>query len=159
MEARLKVKSIRAAKKTAMKLGAEFKGEYSFTDWIYRNDNRVMRVRVVHESNWDGEPVIVTQKNCVYEGNAKCSEIILSKEFSVLSRAIDYINEIFPDYDLVYDYSRKGLQYDLGESSIFIENIDKLGPSVEIEGDTELISNFPGSVLDKPMADIMTELQ
>ena len=36
-----------------------------------------------------------------------------------------------------YEYSREGWEYSLGKNGIFIEYIEKLGPTIEIEADNK----------------------
>ncbi len=69
VELRAYVKSIDHAKKVLYELGALFKGEYSFTDYIYKYEQRGIpvgssycRIREYHKTNWNQKMISLTVK-------------------------------------------------------------------------------------------------
>lgn len=103
-------------------LGAEFKGKYSFTDYIYQPrgkeinfNNYVARVRLYHQTQWDQKSVELTFKHNKFS-------------FDTLEDAFNQLS----DYELILKYKRDGLEFKLNNANIFIENIQGLEPSIEI---------------------------
>ncbi len=139
-EARAKIKSIEKARSALEKLGAKFKSTYAFTDNIYfkkdgKKDLReeFMRARSYKENNWDTKDVVFVHKKIEWSGSTKTSNVLLKEEFDTLDEAENRIQDV----EKSFSYARKGWEYTLGDAHIFVEDIEGLGPSVEIEADDE----------------------
>lgn len=133
-EIRAYIQNINSIKNALIDLGATFKSEYAFTDYIYQpkethwNLNKeFIRLRVYEKTNWD-------QKKCVLVHKMKktpgiTGKLLIHKEFDEITQAQQ---EVKDDYAFMFSFYRKGWQYSLHGSQIFIEDIENLNPTIEI---------------------------
>lgn len=166
-ETRGKIKDIKAARDTAEKIGAIFKGFYSCTDFIFQTKNveEILRLRVFKINNRKTENCILIHKTAEWSDKVKTDKIILQNKFDTIKEAINFMIDRYGDFKEDYEYSRDGWEYSLNENGIYIENIEKLGPTIEIESDNKndlenLFKFFDISELfSKSTPEIMRKLQ
>jgi adenylate cyclase class IV len=144
IEKRAKIDNIDKAKKYLKFWGAEYKGSYNFNDIIYNPEEekidlkeRYARLRIYKKNNWDTEyKASLVKKEIEIEKGQKKKKTILKKGFKSLKEAYNYIDKNLK-YKKLFEYKRKGWEYELGSNKIFLENIEQLGPTVEIESEYE----------------------
>lgn len=138
-ETRGKIKDIKEARYTAEKIGAMFKGFYSCTDFIFETKNveEILILRVFKINNRKTKNHILTHKIAEWSDKIKTDKIILKRKFDTIKDAINFMIDHYGDFKEDYEYSRDGWEYSLNKNSIFIENIEKLGPTIEIESDNK----------------------
>mgnify|MGYP006955681738 CR=1 FL=1 len=96
----------------------------------------------------------------------KTDKIILKNRFDTMEEALNFMIDHYGD-NLKEDfkYSRDGWEYNLNKNSIFIECIEKLGPTIEIEAENKndlenLFKFFEVSEhFSEPTSEIMRKLQ
>lgn len=139
-ETRGKIKDIKDARNTAEKIGAIYKGFYSCTDFIFKTKNigDIIRLRAFKINNRQSKDYIFIHKTAEWLDKIKADKIIIKREFDTMEETLDFMINHY-GYVLVndYEYSRIGWEYSYNENSIFIENIDMLGPTLEIESDNK----------------------
>lgn len=145
LEARGKIKNIEEIKKKIEKIGGVYDSYYSYTDIIFipvsreANLNKeFIRVRILKVNNWQTKNVVLVHKTAEWKGKAKIDNFILKKEFDKLEDAFEFIEEYYKGkLKENFRYFREGWQYQLGNNRIFIEDIEKFGPTIEIEVENE----------------------
>ncbi len=139
-ETRGKIKDIKDARDTVEKIGATYKGFYSCTDFIFKTKNigDIIRLRVFKINNRQSKDYIFIHKTAEWFDKIKTDKIIIKREFDTMEETLDFMINHY-GYVLVndYEYSRIGWEYSYNGNSIFIENIDMLGPTLEIESDNK----------------------
>lgn len=142
-ETRGKIKDIKDARDTAEKIGAIYKGFYSCTDFVFKTKNigDIIRLRVFKINNRQSKQskdYIFIHKIAEWHDKIKTDKIIIKRELDTMEETLDFMINHY-GYVLVndYEYSRIGWEYSHNENSIFIENIDMLGPTLEIESDNK----------------------
>ena len=169
-EIRCKIKNIKGAMDIAEKIGGVSKGYYSNTDIIFKigktyPEKEIIRLRAFKINNRQTKNFVLFHKAADWEGNIKIDRIILKERFDTMEEAIDFIKYYYGD-DIKegYEYSREGWEYHLNKSKIFIEDIEKLGPTIEIEAeskrDLENLLKFFGTTecFSEPTPEIMRKL-
>jgi len=144
-EARGPIFDIKLIKKELEKLGAEFKGDYEFTDHIYKliNSDKIdlnkefVRIREYDKSAWKHKKFVLVHKVTSWGNGKKKSKKILKEEFDNLNDAENKIK----DYKLYFKFHRTGSQYRFKDSNLFIEDLEYLGRSIEIESEDEKTIN------------------
>ena len=162
-ETRCKIKDIRGARNVAEKIGGIFKGHYSNTDIIFKADKAesekgVIVLRVFEINNRQTKNVMLTHKIAEWmDDKIKTDRILLKERFYTMKEALDFMIDNYGEgLREDYKYYREGWEYHLDKSRIFIENIEKLGPTIEIEAENkrdlenllksfEIIECFPES--------------
>lgn len=140
-EARGKIKDIEDARNTAEKIGGIFKGYYHNVDVIFKPkkvdpEKGVVALRIFDINNRETESYIITHKIAEWSGKIKTDKIILKNRFDTMAEVLDFmIDHYGNDLKDHYQYSREGWEYHLEKGDIFIENIEGLGPTIEIEAD------------------------
>ena len=134
-ETRGKIDNIKDARDTAEKIGAVFKGFYSCTDFIFETKNveEILRLRVFKLNNRKAKNYILTHKIAEWSDKIKTDKIILKRKFDTIKETTNFMIDHYGDFKEDYEYSRDGWEYSLNKNSIFIEKIEKLGPTIEIE--------------------------
>ncbi len=135
-EARGPISDIKSTKKELEKLGSIFKGNYEFTDHIYKLkhsdkidlNKEFVRIREYDKSEWKHKKFVLVHKVTSWGEGEKKSRKKLREEFDNLNDAKKRLN----DYDLYFKFHRTGSQYEFKDSKIFVENLEYLGPSIEI---------------------------
>lgn len=146
-EVRGPISNIELIKKELKKLGAEFKGDYSFTDYIYKPIDSVkidlnkefVRIREYDKSQWKHKKFVLVHKLTSWGKGEKKSKKILEEEFDNLKDAKNKIK----NYEFYFKFYRAGSQYEFKDSKIFVEDIEYLRPSIEIiSNDKKTIDNI-----------------
>jgi adenylate cyclase class IV len=142
LEARGKIRDIEEAIDMAKKIGGIFKGSYRATDIIFKSkkedEEGVIDLRIFELNNRQGKNYIFVHKIAEWSDKIKKDKIILKGEFDTMGEVLDFIADHYGDsLKEHYEYSREGWEYNVGKSDIFIENIEKLGPTIEIEADNK----------------------
>ena len=143
-EARGKIKDIKDARRTAEKIGGIFKGFYSNTDIIFKNkdvdsEKGVIALRIFKVNSRQTEKYIFTHKMAEWSDMIKTDKIILNGKFNTIGEVFDFMADHFRDWFIEdYEYSREGWEYSLDNCGIFIECIEKLGPTIEIEAQNKI---------------------
>jgi hypothetical protein len=148
IEKRGKIKDLNETKLSISKLGGVFLGQYAFIDKVTFNANGIQKLRYVSRNNKPGKRYILI---------VKCGNEVLSR--------VEFQNEEdVPKFENYIEYSRIGYEYKLDDMKIFVEDIDRFGASVEIEGNDEkeiddLLEKIGVvEVLDKSLAEVMKDL-
>lgn len=141
-EIRCKINNIKDARNSAGKIGGIFQGYYYNTDIIFKSKNSdsegVIVLRVFKINNRQTKNIILTHKIAEWTGNIKTDKIILKERFDTIREALDFMVDHYGEsLKNDYQYSREGWEYSLDKNSIFIENIEKLGPTIEIEAENK----------------------
>lgn len=144
IEGRAIIKDIEETRQALIKLGAECVAEYQFKDIIFvpRTDTSLnddyIRIRVYSKNNWPTKNVVVMRKKAKFHAVGKEDTIVLKKEFDSEDEARQYIEQEFNDsFIFGFEFSRVGWQYSMGEYRLFVEDIEKMPPVIEIEAGTE----------------------
>jgi|WetSurMetagenome_2_1015567.scaffolds.fasta_scaffold01419_3 adenylate cyclase class IV len=145
VEARAIISDIEKTKKKLENLGAVFQGDYIFKDIIFITDKKnydlhdgYLRLRVYTKNNWPTKNYLLVKKQSKSSDISKNEKKILKKEFDSENEALNFINtEFYDEFKRDFEYSRKGWQYKLENSRIFIEDIENFKPTIEIEGEAE----------------------
>jgi hypothetical protein len=78
------------------------------------------------------------RKKAKFHAVGKEDTIVLKKEFDSEDEARQYIEQEFNDsFIFGFEFSRVGWQYSMGEYRLFVEDIEKMPPVIEIEAGTE----------------------
>lgn len=133
-EVRAYIQDIDSARNALTELGATFKSEYAFSDYIYQpkdtnwNLNKeFIRLRVYEKTNWDQKKYVLVHKMKKTQGIT--GKILIHKEFDEITQAQD---ELKNDYSFMFSFYRKGWQYSLDDNQIFVEDIESLNPTIEV---------------------------
>ncbi len=145
LEARGKIKNIEEIKRKIEKIGGVYDSYYSYTDIIFISttgkvdlNKEFIRIRILKVNNWKTKNVVLVHKKAEWIGEAKIDNFILKKEFDELDKALDFIEKNYKGkLKEGFKYFREGWQYGLGKNRIFAEDIENLGPMVEIESEDE----------------------
>lgn len=145
LEARGKIENIEEIKKIIERIGGVYDSHYSFTDVIFIPESGLadlsdgfVRVRILKVKNWKTSNVSVVYKTAEWKGQAKIDNVVLKKEFDKVEDAFDFIKENYKGaLKEGFRYFREGWQYHFGNNRIFVEDIEKLGPSIEVEAENE----------------------
>ena len=150
IESRVRIKDIRDAKRAVEKLGGVFNGHYSYTDIVFKPGfekgdigKDVIRLRVLKINNRRTKNFILTHKIAEWTDKTKTDRIILREEFANIKEARDFMKVHYgSELKESYKYSREGWEYHLDRSKVFIETIEKIGPTIEVEAESrrELIN-------------------
>lgn len=146
-EKRCKIKDITDARNVAEKIGGVYRGYYSFTDFIINPENvnkenvnkekATIMLRVWRINNRQAKKYRLTEKIPEWSGNIKTDKTVLKEEFNTIEDTIDFMIDHYGNFHEEFEYSRDGWEYLLDKNGIFIENIEKLGPTIEIESDNK----------------------
>ena len=137
IETRGTVTNLLESRKKVETLGFTFKGEYAFLDMIYFKDDEILRLRIYSKSNRKQKDCQLIRKSVSFKGAGKIDKISLKKEFNNKEQAMQYIARHVIDFIDNTEYSRKGIEFVKGKNHIYLEDIQFLGHSVEIEAENE----------------------
>lgn len=134
-ESRAIIQNIEYTQNTLLERGAQFKGEYSFTDYIYKPADRsidlnkeFIRLRVYQNTNWNQKKFVISHKIKEIPG---CSgRTVYFCECDSLEEAEQILSE--KETQFMFSFSRLGYEYSLQGMRIFVEDIQKLPPTIEI---------------------------
>ncbi len=167
-EARGIINSIDTVKKRITQLGGSFKNNYSFTDIIFlpiskklNLNKEFIRLRIYKINNWSTKDIILVHKKTEWKEGSKSSKILLKKEFDTRKEANAFINKNFKNkIKKGFEYFRKGWEYQLGKSRLFVENIKGFKPTIEIEAKDEkdLKNLFKQLGITKKLSDSVPEI-
>jgi len=145
IEARGIIPDVEKCIKKVESLKGTFKDRYAFTDVIYIPTNKkidlkheFIRLRIYKEKGWSTKDLVLTHKLSQWTGKSKIDTLLVKEEFDELSDAKKFIDKHFNNtLKEGFKYSRKGWMYQLGKVKVYIEQIEKFPPSVEVQTDTE----------------------
>jgi adenylate cyclase class IV len=143
LEARGKIKDVKSARKMAEKIGGIFKGFYSNTDIIFKTKDMhhvkgIITLRRFKINSRQTENYIFSHKIAEWSDKIKTDTIILKGRFNTIGEVFDFMSANYGDWlEEDYEYSRDGWEYSLDKNGIFIEHIEKLGPTIEIESENK----------------------
>lgn len=145
LEARGKIKDIKEARNVAEKIGGIFKGYYSAADIIFKaketdpeKGKGVIDLRIFKINNRQTKNYIFTHKIAEWSDKTKTDKIIIKGKFDTMEEVLDFMIDHYGDVlKEDYKYSREGWEYHLEKGDIFIECIETLGPTMEIEADNK----------------------
>ena len=161
-EIRGKVESLEIAQRILVELGAKNRGDYEFTDIIYGNyvdyKKADERVRLMLFSNNNRGNILAKIFHKKRQGDKW--KTVNKWEFEKLMEGKDFMRKTFPYFIEYVSYSRKGIEYVLGSSLIFLEDIKGFGPTVEVESDDKHTGELAAKLgikeyIKESMADIM----
>ncbi len=132
-EIRAYIKDIQTTQTELTKLGAVFKSEYAFTDYIYQRkstnldlDKHYTRLRVYEKTNWNQKKYLLVHK-IISQGLT--GTLPVKKYFDSREQAEQ---ELQNEYVCAFSFYRTGWEYSLDDNHIFVENIQYLTPTIEI---------------------------
>lgn len=141
LEARGKIKDIKNARNIVERIGGIFKGSYYNTDIIFKNieeDKGIITLRIFKINSRQTENYIFTHKIAEWHDKTKTDKIILKCKFNTIEKVFDFMSNHYGGWlDEDYEYSREGWEYILGNNGIFIECIETLGPTIEVEAENK----------------------
>lgn len=139
IEARGKIKDIKDTRNVAKKIGGQFKGSYYAIDIIFKSkraEKGIIDLREFKINNRKTKNYILTHKIAEWSDKTKKDKIVLKDSFESMGQALAFmIVHYGEDLKEDYRYYREGWEYHLKKGDIFIEVIEKLGPTIEIEAD------------------------
>ena len=148
-EIRAYILDIKSTIKKLENLGAEFKGNYSFIDYIYKLkddsekidlNNEFMRIREYEKSQWNHKKYVLVHKVTRWKDDSKFISFPLEKEFN---KKEDAEKEISSSYELNFKFHKHGFEYGFKSLRIHVEEIEYLEPTIEvIAEDKEPIGNL-----------------
>ncbi len=132
-EIRAYIKDIQTIRLELVRLGAVFKSDYAFTDYIYQHkdselqlDKEYIRLRVYKKTNWNQKKYLLVHK-IVSQGLT--GTLPIKKYFDSLQQVEQ---ELKDDYACVFSFYRTGWEYVVNDNHIFVEDIQYLTPTIEI---------------------------
>jgi len=139
-EARAVVESVEKTRRELERAGAVFESEYEFTDMIFAAkcedfSKEFVRLRMYKVNNWTTKGFVLVQKQTHWSGAVKKEQIVLKKEFDSSEEAMSFIQEELK-LKKCLEFSRVGFEYTWKNQRVFVENIECLGASMEVEGHT-----------------------
>jgi adenylate cyclase class IV len=170
VEKRCKIKDVDDTRKIIETIGGIYKGYYSATDIIFKpkkaeSEEGTIVLRVFKINSRQTKNIVLTHKIAEWDDKIKTDRIILKKKFDTIGKAILFIIDrygIGTKDD--YTYSRDGWEYHLDKNRVFIEYIEKLGPTMEIESDNKkdlenLFKHFEiTECFSEPVSEVMRKL-
>ncbi len=174
-ETRGKIKDIKDARDAVEKIGGISKGYYCATDIIFKpkkiksekegSDKGIIDLRVFKINNRQTKNYAFVHKIAEWHDNIKTDKVIVNGRFDTIREVLSFMNDNYgEELKMDFGYSREGWEYREAENNIFIERIEKLGPTVEIEaenkGDIERLSKIFGVIeyFREPVPEIMRKL-
>lgn len=142
LEARGKIKDVDNAMDTAKQIGGVFKGSYRATDIIFKSNKEdvkgVIDLRIFELNNRQTKNYKFIHKIAEWSDKTKKDKVVLKGEFDTMGEALNFIADNYGDsIKEHYEYSREGWEYNVGKNDIFIECIETLGPTIEIESESK----------------------
>ena len=136
-EIRVLVKDIKEIPYMLKKINAEHRGSYSFTDFIYfpvSKNTKISyaRIRKYKQTNWSQKNIVVSIKTL--RENYNSENTVCKKEYDHLENAKRFLEK---DFEYQFSFFRTGNEYAFENMNIFVENIEHVGPSIEIIGKTK----------------------
>ena len=131
-DARTFLNGLDRAKEVLKNNGADFKGEYTIHDIIYKSKNPeeglnevFLRLRLVRQNIWDEKPFIVAIKNTEIKKVGKQSIIPVKKQFDTREEAEKFLQENYLDkFEYDFEFDRVGWQYFIGKDGVDLEEIE-----------------------------------
>lgn len=136
-EVRAYLRSIQDAQEVVQSLGAEYKGDYLCTEYVYVPDahnidldNEFIRLRdyAYQTTGWGQKKV------CLVHKKRELPELTRKTVYSFECDTLGQAQEKLKPYTLLCSYSRKGWEYHLHGMKMYIEDIQGISPSIEIIG-------------------------
>lgn len=142
IEGRWKIKNLNEIKSKIILKGIK-KGEYSSKDIIFTQNNKenlkegFIRLRIYKKNNWNTKNIVLTHKETTWENNYKKDKIILKKEFDNEKETSIFLDYNYKNIKEFVNFYREGEEFELNNNKIYLENIEHLGFSIEIESKDE----------------------
>lgn len=141
-EVRCRIKHIDDARNVVEKIDGIYQGHYHNTDIIFKSKNSDIEgtivLRLFQINNRRTKNVILTHKIAEWTDDIKTDKIILKQSFDTIKDALSFMIDHYEDsLKDDYQYSREGWEYHIDNIKIYIENIEKLGPTIEIEAENK----------------------
>lgn len=116
-------------------IGAIVQGEYAFRDHIYQPDKceqhdlnkEFIRIRVYQKTNWKQKSVELVHKIKSTQHQVGVTKI--KQEFDAIEETLLFLGS---NYTEAFSFQRKGIEYKLHQSRLFLEDIEGLPKSIEI---------------------------
>ncbi len=150
IEIRVWVQSCEKIREQLNLLAATPKGDYAFTDYLYQSvgvpynfNTEFVRIRVYHKTQWNQKMVVLCHKQ--KSPTDKRPVTIQQQEFDVLADAQRIISNT---HRYLLRASRVGYEYSIGDVRVFVEDIERLSPSVEVLADSWADLNILLAALD-----------
>lgn len=134
---------------------ATVKSHYSFKESIYKNEQskgEYYRIREYYKNSWKQKKFTVTHKSALKE-NSRANSLHY-EEFDYLFNAE---NSIAKEFQFQFSFKRSGTELKLGQSLIYVEDIDFLPPTVEIVTQSHKEINFIFKILNIENIDIFDD--
>lgn len=151
-------------------LNVRLKSEYDFYDLIYVNKlgksitDDTLKIRVYNHNEWDTKDVLVIRKTAVLIDGAKEDKVLLKEEFDDVESAKKFVAENFSyEFEYAFRLSKTGKEYISDEFTIWVEDIQNFGLSLEIGAtNQEVLNNVMNQFevserLEKSIPEIMYE--
>ncbi len=119
IEQRAIIRSVESAAEMLLAQGAESNGTYSYTDYIYSG----ARLRVRHVNNWGPIKSDVTVAG-------------VTTQFDTEEQAREFLTKAAQGACIGH-FRRVGVEYRLNATKVFLERIEGVPDTVEVEGATE----------------------
>jgi len=161
IEARAKIEDVEAFRENIKQMNAEFVVSFSVVDHLFQpkgvkwdmNDN-TMKVRET-----DGK-VIIKCHLVEWKDGIKSDKFGFKQEVESLSLAFEIMNSF--NFEKVAEFSKKGELYKIPEFSFYLEEIEKLGWSVEVEAETrekvkEIMDKLGLTIISKSVPKMIQE--
>lgn len=131
-ELRGRVAELEKARHRAEELGGDLHSTYAFTDTIFTRAGTPLaadhlRLRVYAEG---GTGAVVTRRES--QGKTELGRFDTAPEAERFMTGYGAGTFIWS-----FSYARRGWQYRLGSARVYVEDIERLGPSVEVEANTD----------------------
>lgn len=138
-EVRALVGSLARVRQKLDLLGAVPKGSYSCKNVIFRSglSRGYLRMRVYFQNNWVSKPIVVVHKEARTIDFGKTDVIVFRQEFDREAEGLLFIRSEFPGFRRVLEFNVVGEEFSLADSGFFLEDVEFVGPTVEIEANTE----------------------
>jgi hypothetical protein len=156
-EGRALVRDLEQTRRRILDAGGALVNDYRFTDTVLLApgdsalDREFIRLRVYSGNTWPFKTALLIHKITEWTtSRSKVSKPILFEEFDAADAARDFVRERYGG--LLRDgftYERRGWHYRMDGALVFLEEVEKLGPTVEVHtenGDLgELLARLEGS--------------
>lgn len=155
--------SVQSVCNTLEAYGAEFKGEYSFTDSIYQPLGKIIdlnrefvRMRVYQKTNWNQKKFVICHK--IKEVPRRTGVSIFSCECNSLEEAEKLLGCCGAQF--LFSFARTGYEYSLQGMKLFVEDIEGLPATIEAVASglhqiTELFEQIDADIVHDSVANLV----
>lgn len=144
IEKRAIIDDINKVKNYLKSQNTKYDGNYSYKDVVflpkdgkYDLNKDFIRARVYMKSTWKiKSKVTLVRKNTIWKDGGKVSNLIFKKGFDSEQEAVDFVSRKY-NYKKGFEYFTKGWGFWLDSNKIFLEDVESLGPTVEVESENK----------------------